>query len=197
MSKSIADRANVSASVILNKKGEHVATVRYLYGTGGAVYCEVWQCGEAAVRSLATALKTGRVSLAKVENLEREAKYCSTPEDRRRYVAHDLFAMQSGRASGYGYDKATAALSGIIIDGHTMANHCGHVPEDERARARLFAAYEKSADSDYTTWRDKAKRIGCRFANYGHGKDGRASSLYFDSGTERLSALGYHIISAI
>ena len=33
--------------------------------------------------------------------------------------------VQTGKASGYGYDKFTAALAGLVIDGHTMSDHCG------------------------------------------------------------------------
>jgi hypothetical protein len=198
MSKSIADRANVSASVILNRKGEHVATVQTLYGSGGGVSVEVFNHDKAALRCLETAVKNGRISEARVQSLMTQVQYCSTPESKRARVAHDLFGLQKGRAGGYGYDKRTAALSGLLIDGHTLANHCGNVPEDEKARARLLASYERAADrEDCTKWRSKAARIGCSFANYGHGKNGGASSLYFHPGLERLPSLGYRIISAI
>lgn len=33
---------NISAYVILNKKGQHVATVQALYGNGGGVQVDVW-----------------------------------------------------------------------------------------------------------------------------------------------------------
>jgi hypothetical protein len=32
--------------------------------------------------------------------------------------------VQHGRAGGYGYDKLTAALSGLVVAGHTLADHC-------------------------------------------------------------------------
>ena len=37
----------------------------------------------------------------------------------------DSTPLQQGSASGYGYDKFTAALSGLTIDGHTLGDHCG------------------------------------------------------------------------
>jgi len=32
--------------------------------------------------------------------------------------------VQHGSAGGYGYDKLTAALSGLVVAGHTLADHC-------------------------------------------------------------------------
>lgn len=211
--KSIYDLSNVSANVVLNKRGEHVGTVLFHYGSGGGVKCEVHSFGNAASRNLETALKIGRVKLAAVEKLERDAKYCSTPEGKRNYAARELFREQRGHAGGYGYDKKTAALSGLMIDGHTMADHCGSVPEAEAKRARLFREYCAAHDApggntDRKYWDNRATRIGARFANWceagrtDRGSDapklrGRYTSLHFDSGMDRLQSLGYRIISAI
>ena len=213
--KSIAERSNVSASVILNHKGEPVATVQTLYGSGGTVYVEVHAIGDAALlRCLDTSLKTGRVTQKQLDKAIAAATYCSTPESKRHYAADELLRVQRSSAGGYGYDKATAALAGMVIDGHTMANHCGNAPEAEKARARLFREYCAAHDKPegeprtYEYWRDRAKRIGARFSNYcqagnkDRGKNApplrdRATSLYFESGLERLSSLGYRIISAV
>lgn len=214
MSKSIYERANVTASVILNRKGEHVATVRHLYGSGGTVYCEVLNFGDAVTRCLDTAERIGHVSAATLAKIKPDPRYYATADAIRRYQAHELFSMQRGRAGGYGYDKATAALAGMLIDGHSLANHCGSVPEDEKRRARLFREYCNDHDSadrmprgrDY--WEARAKRIGCRFANWcdagrtDRGNDappvrGRYTSLYFQSGLDRLSDLGYNVVSAV
>lgn len=213
MSKSVSERANVTAYVVMNPKGEHVANVQFFYGSGGGVQCDVINFGKASARCLAVAMKCGRVSDKTVAKLESEAKYCSTPESKRDYAARELFHSQTGRAGGYGYDKATAALSGKMIDGHTMADHCGHVPEAEKARAKLLRDYCKAHDvaggnTDREYWAKRAARIGARFANWceagrtDRGNDapksiGRYTSLYFRSGLERLSALGYRIISAV
>ena len=32
--------------------------------------------------------------------------------------------VQHGSAGGYGHDKLTAALSGLVVAGHTLADHC-------------------------------------------------------------------------
>jgi hypothetical protein len=212
MGKSVSDRCNATAYVILNRKGEHVANVQFLFGSGGGVQCDVINFGNASGRCLVSALKANRVSMKHVEKLESEAKYCSTPEDRRDYAARELFHDQTGRAGGYGYDKKAAALSGLMIDGHTMADHCGNVPEAEAQRARLFREYCKAHDirggnTDPEYWRKRAAKIGCRFANWQEGGDtrwgspppriGRYTSLHFDSGLDRLQALGYRVINAI
>lgn len=45
--------------------------------------------------------------------------------DPNREGSPDHVIFQQGRAGGYGYDKLTAALSGLAICGHTFTYH-GH-----------------------------------------------------------------------
>jgi hypothetical protein len=45
--------------------------------------------------------------------------------------------VQIGRATGYGYDKLTAALAGMKIGGHTLSNHC-EVQKKKPRGAPLF-----------------------------------------------------------
>lgn len=40
--KQIRELSDCTARIVLNKKGEHVATVQFRYGSGGAVHCDVW-----------------------------------------------------------------------------------------------------------------------------------------------------------
>lgn len=61
--------------------------------------------------------------------------------------------VQHGRAGGYGYDKLTAALSGLVIGGHTLADHC----EVSLKPPRGLPGFPK----DY-------KRRGYQTANYAH-----------------------------
>lgn len=190
---------SISAYVILNKKGQHVATVQAHYSNGGTVTVDVWNQGDDACwRSLVTARKTGHTTDAALQKVIAKAPdYYLDHEDRERWAAYDLFGLQQGRAGGYGYDKFTAALSGLIIDGHTMADHCGQVPEAEKARHGLYARYRKAAPGDdMREWQAKAEKIGARFANWDN-ENNRYSSLHFTAGLDRLKALGYHVISAI
>jgi hypothetical protein len=107
--------------------------------------------------------------------------------------------MQAGKASGYGYDKFTAALSGLIIDGHTMADHCGKVPECEEKKAKLMKAYladNRPYNESAKEYNEKARKLGARWANFNTEK-GKFTSLHFESGLNRLQMLGYQVIQAI
>ena len=172
----IANKANVTVRVILDKMGRHVATVRWLYPRDGAgsVRCEVYTPGEG--------------------------------------ITH------RGRAGGYGYDKTTAALAGATIAGFRIADHCGAAePEHEARKARFMRAYIRAAvrgmtHEDGLTWREKARRMGCSFANWSRSPDMpsepgdkpgeirhgyRWTSLHTMSGLERLSAAGFTVINAV
>jgi hypothetical protein len=178
-----------SAWVILNKKGEHVATVTAQYPRDGA----------------------GRMYV-NVRNITRSAqqrtadRYAATHG--KRFADRDGCDVgglhvwfQAASAGGYGYDKTTAALAGLIVDGHTLADHCGGVPEADKAKDRLFAAYCKAAATDDTAemraeCAAKAHKIGARFANWSR-EDGCYTSLHFESGLDRLRTLGYTVIDVL
>ena len=195
--------AAISAYVVLNKKGEHVATVNAHYGSGGRVSVDVWNMGDAVIRSFETARKIGRVSDKALAALaEKAPDYYHGQDEREDWAARDMFGLQQSSAGGYGYDKFAAALAGLIIDGHTIANHCGQVQEDEKKRAALMRSYIKAVESGQSgsdkVWREKAARIGCHFTNWGACSIGeRWGSLYFAHGLSRLECFGYRVIQAI
>lgn len=116
-------------------------------------------------------------------------------------VLVDVFGPHSldfqGKAGGYGYDKLTSALSGAVIDGITLYNHSvgNYDPENPKYPElhKLWKRYER-AESHSETWYEEARKIGASFANY---KNGKFTSLYFVSGLERLTFLGYKVIQAI
>ena len=194
MSKRIECRTH-SAWVVLNKKGEHVATVTAQYPRDGAGHVYV------NVRNVTTS--------AQQRTADRyAATYGKRCADRNGADVGGLHLwLQASSAGGYGYDKTTAALAGLIVDGHTLADHCGRVPESETAKARLFAAYcaafdgkqnradlaEQMAQDD---WNARAKKIGARFANWSS-ESNRYTSLHFDSGLTRLESLGYRVVSVL
>lgn len=132
--------------------------------------------------------------------------------------------MQSATAGGYGYDKFTAALSRLTIDGHRMTDHCGarikpprgkrYFPSDYKPRKgyRLanyayYLADGTRADSFY--WREQAQ------AQLGDGADWEAvqaradelkrnteifggySDCYRLPGLEYLAAIGYTIVTVL
>mgnify|MGYP006378631599 FL=1 len=193
MTKQVRETAagqSISASVILNKKGEHVATVQAHYSNAGRVTVDVWSTS------------VGLEGICKRPDL-----WEKLPTDKHYMAgAFDLWSLQQGSAGGYGYDKHAAALAGLIIDGHTIADHCGQVPEAEKARVSLLRAYRRAVVGNAVKtpaardgWQQKAKRIGCHFANWQQDADGCAgwASLHFDQGLTRLESLGYTVISAI
>lgn len=172
----IHDKANVRVSVILDRKGKHVATVQWLYPRDGAstVHCQVFAPSEGLI--------------------------------------------WHGKAGGYGYDKSAAALSGAVIDGIKLANHCGSAEDShEKAKARLMRRYVNAAVRGIThdetnAFAAKARKMGCHFANYCRSSDMpsepgsrpgevlhgyRYTSLHTMPGLDRLSAMDYRVINAI
>lgn len=186
---------SISAWVILNRRGREVAHVQAYHGN--SVTVDVYTIGDEAVARNMVAMGT----LKKGDPLP-----YGTAKER---AAYDRAHVQQGTAGGYGYDKLTAALSGLYIDGVRLMDHCEH---NEPGTVRLYARYLKDydargiqmADDDDTArafreeWEKKAQKIGARFANYGIGERTRAwGSLYPVSGLERLEMLGYRVIRAI
>ena len=102
-----------------------------------------------------------------------------------------------GKVGGYGYDKFTAALSGAIIDGIKMFDHSvgNYDPKNPQFKDLdiLFKRYQRDVEHSQK-WNDEARNIGARFANY---KDGKYISLYYISGLDRLTEMGYNVIQAI
>lgn len=99
--------------------------------------------------------------------------------------------MQHGSAGGYGYDKFTAALSGLEIDGHKLSNHC-----DGRKEPPKGGVWPKGS---------KAPK-GWHFANFStRDRDGNDlpaelhgwESCYRESGLDYLKARGYRVIQAL
>ncbi len=90
--------------------------------------------------------------------------------------------VQSASASGYGYDKFTAALAGMWIDGHRMADHCepGKVPPKG---AKVFPA-------------DYLPPKGYRLANWSSEHAGWLNCYKLD-GLNYLRDLGYTVVQVL
>jgi hypothetical protein len=110
------------------------------------------------------------------------------------------------KAGGYGYDKFAAALAGAVIDGHKLANHCGYGDAaHEEKKAVLLRQYQRAVTQGLTreetaAYEEKARRIGCRFANWNTPAVGQPhawGSLHTVAGLERLEMLGYRVIKAL
>ncbi|MCK5600561.1 hypothetical protein KAR91_01760 [Candidatus Pacearchaeota archaeon] len=110
--------------------------------------------------------------------------------------------LQQGRAGGYGYDKFTAALSGLTIGGIVLNDHCG----TSKATERTLKAYRKEIEGlprderrgHEKKWQVKAEKKGMRFANYCKvGEELQYTSLFLESGLDKLRMLGFNVIQAI
>ncbi len=139
---------SISAIVIL-RGARHVATIQAHYANSGGVRVDVWQTDQRALERCAAAHARafGPGALA------------------------DDFMHQQGHASGYGYDKYAAALSGLWIDGIQMADHCGR----DRKTDRLLARYHRDVAATSggpccqkiaKAYEAKAAKIGAHFANW-------------------------------
>ncbi len=174
----------ITAHIILNPKGVHVATVQSHYGNGGTLTLDIWTHGDDATRRTAEAMGftfgDDEKTLFKGE----------------RVYSYRVAGLQQGRAGGGGYDKFTAALSGLFIDGYAMSNHCSQKGAPKPPRGR-------------TTWPDGAKAPkGYSFSNY-QTRDRNGDPLAPDSpaygwmscyrreGFKYLEEFGYRVIQAI
>jgi hypothetical protein len=107
-------------------------------------------------------------------------------------------AFQCGRACGYGYDKLTAALSGLEIDGHKLTDHC-----QVNRLAKPGALYAKDAKAprgySFANWhcRESVKIDGeYEMRDVPPEKQGY-TDCYRESGLKYLEAMGYSVIQAI
>lgn len=160
----------VSAYVILNPQGKHVATLRAFHG--GTCIVNVFHVGNAPAIASLRASYTPAVS--KIHK--------DTDDVTLAKAAHDKYGFQVGRAPGYGYDKFTAALSGMIIDGHKMTDHSAaslSLPEGMTGFPEGFKAPPGYA---LANWRREEKNW---------------MSCYRVAGLKYLEALGYDVIYAI
>lgn len=97
----------------------------------------------------------------------------------------------AGRAGGYGYDKLTAALAGLVVDGHKLSNHCGENRPglyDGKTPAPKGWQY-----ANWTSWEwdGSGNRVDLPSEKQGY------TDCYRISGLEYLSAIGYQVIKAI
>jgi hypothetical protein len=107
-------------------------------------------------------------------------------------------SFQCGRAGGYGYDKLTAALSGLEIDGHKLTNHC-----QVNLPAKPGALYARDAKAprgySFANWhsRECVKIDGeYKMRDVRPEKQGY-TDCYRESGLRYLKAMGYSVIQAI
>lgn len=207
MAKQVRETAagkSISAWIVLNKKGKHVATVNAYYPNGGGCSVDVWNLGnEAANNCWHAAIKSGKLS---IHGVAKALADCTKKRDwvsedeRQQWAAFDLFGMQQSSGS-----TLESALMGLIIDGKYLFDHCGKDDQTDRMltkyksdMAALHGQWLHDKDEQVkgadNKWREKAYGIGANFTNY---NGGRAGSLFYYGGLERLQRMGYSVIQAI
>jgi hypothetical protein len=108
-------------------------------------------------------------------------------------INNSEFKFSMGTAGGYGYDKKTAALRGLLIDGIEFTDHCGVLESDKAMCKRILkAAQGISCEAAKALLKGKARAY--HFSNWT--SEGPAS-IYRKPGLEVLEAFGYSIIQAL
>lgn len=179
MSNYVTDKAaakSISAFIVLNRKGDYVATVRIHYGNS-TVLANIHQTDSAARKCFALAHGLDSVASNEIGR-----------------TAYKLFGFQHGKASGYGYDKATAALAGLMLDGHVITNHCSRLdaPKPPRGRKSFPRDYKPRKGYSLANWRTRdfdGRDLPDNEAGY--------QDCYRDSGLKYLESIGYRIHQAI
>ena len=125
--------------------------------------------------------------------------YVAFPADGAGRVVVDLWDWnnpdqakrhQRGTASGYGYDKVTAALRGMVVDGIQLHDHCG--TDDETRTHQQRAKRAKGWEACRKFEAGIKRKHGMRCANYDRETE-TYESVYYLPGLERLAAMGYRV----
>lgn len=166
--KQIRDFSDCTAKIVLNKKGEHVATVQWRYGSGGGVQCDVWsrKAGESWL-SLTHQKKAGGYGYDKAA-----AALAGAVIEGYKIADHCGYVEESG-------EKKRAAL----MKAYTRRAKAGEMSREDHA------AYEKKAariGCRFANWNTPAVGLPHSW-----------NSLHNESGLGRLEMLGFRVITAI
>lgn len=193
----------ISAYVILAPvTRDYVATVQFHF-TSSRVLVNVFQTDEAATKSAAFA--NANRDAVTVKHPSEVAPFPFRPLVKVAKKGADFepkaFIFQESRAGGYGYVKKTAALSGVVIDGVPLTDHCSRLGAPVGPVAgRLFPrGYEPPKGYRLANWIrvDHSRDISFRNpADVDDGFEGY-TDCYRDSGLGVLESLGYTIHNAL
>lgn len=125
----------LSAFVIM-KGARHVATVQVYHGQTCRV--DVFEHGPAALKSLKAYIRDNGKAPA-VRDFDGASIPADTPENMQKLAD---YWQQSGSAGGGGYDKETAAMTGLYVDGNRLADHCGERKKPPRGLPGFPADYK-------------------------------------------------------
>jgi hypothetical protein len=194
VSETTAGRA-IGAYVVLRPDNSVCATVQVCYATS-TLLATVTQYDDRARANTAAALGYGFDAYTH--------HITSAPKGKSRDIGKPLYevlGIQTASAGGCGYDKKTAALAGMVIDGHHLTNHCQTkkpLPDGQlvwRESDRKALESEGYRFANYTRITDQEAE---RFAHFGQaiGVEGYRDA-YRLSGLDYLVSIGYRVIQAI
>jgi hypothetical protein len=119
---------------------------------------------------------------------------------------NDTADPQTRNAGGIGYDRTTAAMAGLWIDGHMLTDHCDHRARIETPRGGWPRGSEAPPGFDFANWSrfDSDGNVSPFFPGEGLTRkehfdrttEGWAS-CYREPGLRVLKALGYRVIQAV
>lgn len=166
--KQIRDFSDCIAKIVLNKKGEHVATVQWRYVSGGGVQCDVWsrKVGESWL-SLTHQKKAGGYGYDKAA---------------AALAGAEIEGYRSGYVEAAGEKKRAALLKAY----KRRANSGLPMSREDHA------AFEKKAEKigcRFANWGAVCLAEG--------GESSAWQSLHNESGLGRLEMLGFRVINAI
>lgn len=166
--KQIRESSDCTAKIVLNKKGEHVATIQFRYGSGGGVQCDVWarKPGEKWL-SLVHQKKSGGYGYDKAA-----AALAGAVIEGYKLANHCGYVEELG-------EKKRAAL----MKAYTRRVKVGGMSREEHA------AFEKKAariGCRFANWNTPAVGLPHSWG-----------SLHNESGTGRLEMLGFRVINAL
>lgn len=189
MTKQVRETAagkSISAYVILNPKGEHVATVQAHFSDGGTVTVDAWSMGG----------DKSAEKIARAMGYEIDAEGRLASGKHKGEWPYKVANLQQGRAGGGGYDKFTAALSGMVIDGHRMSNHCEGGKKPPKGRKAWPSDAKPPKGYSFSNYRTHGYNAAGERVELAAEEQGYAS-CYRREGFEYLRALGYTVIQAI
>ena len=166
--KQIREISDTSVKIVLNKKGEHVATIHWRYGSGGGVQCDVWSRKEGEkYLSLTHQKKAGGYGYDK-----KSAALAGAVIEGYKMADHCGYVEEAG-------EKKKAAL----LKAYQRRVKAGNMSRDDHA------AFEKKARSigcHFSNWNSPAVGLPHSWG-----------SLYSEPGLGRPEMLGFTVITAI
>jgi hypothetical protein len=191
--KRIEDTAagrSLSVYVILNRRGELVGKCLAHFADSGMVTVELINFGDEATHRTAKAMGYTLGEDHRIIGGKHAGEY-----------PYEVAGRQTGRAGGGGYDKFTAALSGMVFDGHKLTDHGREAgaPKPPKGRTTFPRDFKAPKGWSLANWVDGSALThdgSRRWPNVPEGESGFLS-CFREAGFKYLEALGYRVIQAL